>query len=97
MSTITPSEVQRIAALARLGLTDEETKAAAHNLGNILNHFSVIQKVNTQKVPMADDVSGLHNVVRNDEALPNVLCSPETLLAAAPLVESGHIKVKAVF
>lgn len=96
-SNITPAVVTKIATLGRLGLTEAETKNAARQLTGILAHFSAIQAVITKNVSTSDAVSGLQNVSRPDEAKPEILASHEDLLAIAPAVAKGQIKVKAVF
>ncbi len=94
---ITPQEVKKIANLARLGLSDQELQASAKNLADILDHFAVIQKVDTSAVAEATNMSDLHNITRADEAQPHMLCSTDELLANAPSIQGRHIKVKAVF
>lgn len=97
MPGISQDEVKRIAALARLGLSDEEVQAATNDLSSILGHFSTIQAVDTKGVPTADDASGLRNVMREDTAVKEHLCSTESLLAAAPEIQNSQVKVHAVF
>lgn len=97
MPDISLDQVKQVAQLARLGLTDTEADQAAQDLGNILSHFSEIQKIDTQNVPTSDDVTGLKNITRSDEAEPEVLCSHASLMNAAPETTQGQIKVKAVF
>lgn len=94
--SITPEDVKHIAALARLGLTDEEIKQAAKNLSNILDHFSQIQAIDTTNVPTYDNATGLTNVTREDKAEPDAHGTCQTLLKAAPNTKDGHIKVPAV-
>lgn len=94
---VTEKEVRRIAALARLGLTDAEITKATSDLSGILSHFSVIQNIDTQNVPMAADASGLKNVARIDKAEPDVLAAPSELIELAPEHLDGEIKVKAIF
>lgn len=94
---ITPLEVQRIAGLARVGLSADEQARAAQQISSILAHFSVIQKIDTQGVPTSDDVTSLKNVTRDDQANAEALSSTATLLAAAPELQDNQFKVKAVF
>lgn len=94
---ITPEEVQKIAALARLGLTEQEQERAATQISGILDHFSVIQKIDTKDVPTSDDVTGLSNVTRDDEAHAEALCATDAILEAAPELKDKQIKVKAIF
>lgn len=94
---INRAEVERIARLARLALTEEEAERLTRDLQSILEHFSVLQSVNTKDVPPAADFSGLKNVTRPDAAQPDELCSSAALLELAPQKHDGHFKVKAVF
>jgi len=94
---ISEGEVRRIAALARLGVTDEEVTKATASLQSILQYFSKIQAIDTEGVPTADDSSGLKNVTREDKAAIEVLAAHKTLVEAAPKTLRGHIKAKSVF
>ena len=94
---VTPEDVRKVAELGRLGLSDEEIKKATQQLSGILDHFSEIQKITTKGVPTSDDVTGLKNVMREDEAKQDDLCKAKDLLAAAPEMKDGQFKVKAVF
>ncbi len=94
---ITKEEVQRIAKLARLKLTDEEIKAAVKDLSGILEHFSAIQNIDTEGVPTSDDASGLINVMREDIAEQGSIASGEDVVNAAPETKDGQLKVKSVF
>lgn len=95
--TITPQDVSKIAGLARLGLTaDEQTRAAAQ-ISGILEHFSVIQKIDTKGIPTSDDVTGLSNVTRDDNAQAEILCTTDAVLDNAPELKNKQLKVKAVF
>jgi len=96
-ANVTPKEVKKVAHLGRLGLTDEEVHRATQQLSGILDHFSEIQKIKTKNVPTSDDVTGLKNVTRPDEAKPEELCTREELLDRAPEMKNGQFKVKAVF
>lgn len=94
---VTPAEVKKVAQLGRLGLTDEEIQRATAQLSGILDHFSAIQKIKTKNIPTSDDVTGLKNVTRADEAKPEELCLTDELLQAAPEIKNRQFKVKAVF
>lgn len=96
-AAITESDVQRMAGLARLGVTAEETTQLTRDLRGILDHFSAIQMLETATVPMAIDVSGRSSVARQDEVVADALCTPAVLLAAAPAVQRQQVQVHAVF
>lgn len=93
---ITSSTVKRIASLARIGLTKEEAVTTTRQLTDILNHFSLIQNIDTGQTATADDVTGLHNITRDDKPQADCLCTAQDLLSAAPEVQKKHIKVESV-
>ena len=93
---ITPAEVSRIAALSRLGLTIAEEQEAASKLGSILQHFTLIQAIDTAGVAPTDAMSGLVNVSRPDVIWDTPLCETTALLAGAPATYRNHVQVKAV-
>ena len=95
--TISKQEVERIAQLARLGLTDKEISQATQNLSGVLEHFSKIQEIDTSDTPTSDDVTGLTNITRADKTTKEALCSTSVLLDNAPESHKGQIKAKAVF
>jgi len=87
-------EVLHIARLARMALTEEEITRLSGQLSNLLEHFEVLQEVNTDNVePMAQSVE-LRSVMRED----NVALSlpPEDVLANAPRREGEYFRVRAV-
>lgn len=89
--------VEEIAVLARLGLTEDEIAEQVPSLNDVLSHFSTIQQINTKDTPASDDVTGLTNVTRPDQALIDPLCPGEILLDQAPATLKRQIKVPAVF
>ena len=50
--TISLDEVRHIAALARLGITHDQARAAAVELSSILEHMQVLSQVDTSDVDM---------------------------------------------
>ncbi|MEX2055031.1 MAG: Asp-tRNA(Asn)/Glu-tRNA(Gln) amidotransferase subunit GatC [Candidatus Andersenbacteria bacterium] len=96
MATISQADVERVAQLGRLHLTDTELRETVQTLNSILDYFSAIQTIDTSVVVAATDVSGLNNVTRQD-AVGAPLASAEELLARAPKSVRSHIQVQAVF
>jgi aspartyl-tRNA(Asn)/glutamyl-tRNA(Gln) amidotransferase subunit C len=87
-------EVLHIARLARVDLTEEEITRMSEQLSNLLEHFEVLQKVNTEGVfPTAQSVT-LKSVMREDEVKPSL--PADDVLANAPKRESNCFKVKPV-
>jgi len=87
-------EVQHIALLARLGMTEAELERFREQLSNILENFEVLQQVDTSEVPPTSQAIPLQSVVRNDEVAPSL--PPDDVLANAPQREGEFFRVKPV-
>lgn len=94
--TISKDQVQHIARLARLKLTDVEVDKFSTQLSAIFEYVDLLNEVDTEGVAPTSQVTGLENVMREDEV--TTLCEPRELLACSPLpIEKDQIKVKSVF
>jgi aspartyl-tRNA(Asn)/glutamyl-tRNA(Gln) amidotransferase subunit C len=87
-------EVLRIARLARLGLTEAEITRLSEQLSNLLEHFQVLQQVDTTGVPPTAQSVALQSVMRDDVVSPSL--PPEDVLANAPRREDDCFRVRAV-
>jgi aspartyl-tRNA(Asn)/glutamyl-tRNA(Gln) amidotransferase subunit C len=94
MSKITPQEVRRIAALANIGLSEDEVVHFSSELGQIVEFVEQLKSVETDGVAPTDQVTGLEDVWRTDKVEPGL--THEDLKANAPDWEDGHFKVKRV-
>ena len=94
MSKIGVSEVERVAKLARLGLSAEEASRLAVELGQIVEFVERQQSVDVENVEPTDQVTGLVDVWREDIIKPSL--TREELLANAPEQKDGYIVVKRV-
>jgi aspartyl-tRNA(Asn)/glutamyl-tRNA(Gln) amidotransferase subunit C len=84
-------DVDHVARLARLSLTEEERERFRTQLGLILEHAERVREVAADDVePTAQPVPQT-NVFRDDEPEPTL--TPEEALAGAPEVEAGRFKV----
>ncbi len=92
---ISKKEVEKIARLARLELTEGEVVRYAGELSVILGYVGQLQEVDTENVAATSQVTGLSNVMREDAV--DACDNPEELVALAPEHQDGLIKVKAVF
>jgi aspartyl-tRNA(Asn)/glutamyl-tRNA(Gln) amidotransferase subunit C len=95
MSKIGTEEVRRIAALAHIGLSDEEAASMSVELGQIMEFVEQLQSVDTTDIEPTDQVTGLVDVMRPDEVRA-VSLSREELLANAPEQQDGYVKVRRV-
>ncbi len=87
-------EVLHIARLARVGLTEAEVDKLSEQLSNILEHFEVLQQVDTTDVPPTTQSIDLMNVLKSDEVAASLLQSQ--VLANAPRREDDFFRVRAV-
>jgi len=87
MLTITKEEVEHIAKLARIRLSEDEKEKMTSELGAILAYVSKLNEIDTTGVEPTAQVTGLENVFRKD--------TPEGRIEADLI--KGHLKVKAVF
>ena len=84
-------DIEHVARLARLELTDEEKARLREQLGVILEHAAKVREVATSDVPPTAYAIPRSNVLRPDELVPSL--SLEDVLANAPEVESDRFKV----
>ncbi|MBU4360813.1 Asp-tRNA(Asn)/Glu-tRNA(Gln) amidotransferase subunit GatC [Candidatus Parcubacteria bacterium] len=96
---ISKQEVQHIAKLARLDLSELEIKKYQDQLGEILDYVEKLQEVDTNGVETADGgTMDLENVWRDDSQQLTVNSQQLTknLINMAPDVENGLVKVKKI-
>lgn len=91
---LSKEEVQHIAKLARLGLTDEEVKKFQKELSSILDYVEKLKGVDIKNVVPASHAVLVENVIRKDEIK---LKDREKLLPNAPEIKDKFIKVTSVF
>ncbi|MFW6115862.1 MAG: Asp-tRNA(Asn)/Glu-tRNA(Gln) amidotransferase subunit GatC [Chloroflexota bacterium] len=84
-------EVERIADLARLALSEEEIARYQGQLSAILEHFERLQELDTEGIPATSTVLALRSVVRDDELRP--LLERGKMLENAPETEEGCFRV----
>ena|SRR5947209_2839085 len=94
--SITKKDVEQVARLARLALTEDEKERYTAQLASILTYVEKLNQLDTRSVPPTAHVLPVSNVWREDRAEPNVLASTEDLLNNAPEREGPFFKVKKV-
>jgi aspartyl-tRNA(Asn)/glutamyl-tRNA(Gln) amidotransferase subunit C len=91
MPVITREEVARLAALARISLSDAELDAMAGQLDAIARAVAVVSAAVDDAVPATSHPIPMTNVFRADRVTPSM---PRTeALSAAPATEAGQFKV----
>ena len=87
-------DIEHVARLARLELTDEEKARLRDQLGVILENAAKVSEVATDDVPPTAYAIPRSNVLRPDEVTPSL--SVEEVLSNAPEVEDDRFKVPKV-
>ena len=90
---ISKEEVEHIAKLARLELSEAEVKKMQKDLTSILDYFNLLKNVPAIKT-VSLQASGTH--ARKDEVLPRIAGVAEKLIVASPDKKDGYIKVKTI-
>lgn len=88
------TEVEHIAELAKLKLTEAEEEKFREQLSAILEYADMLNQLDTEAIPPTATVLPLRNVMRPDEVRPSF--SSQEILANAPDEEEGCFKIKAV-
>ena len=87
-------DVLHIARLARISLSREEVEMYRRQLSEILEHFTVLQEVDTAGVPPTANPLSLSNVMKEDKVKPSI--PTDDVLLGAPHKEDRFFKTKAV-
>jgi len=88
-------EIEKLAELARIGLSEEEKQKLLKDAEDILAFVSQVQEVKTDDSAEAR-VGVPHNVLREDENPHESGIYTEALLAQAPDTEKRYVKVKRI-
>lgn len=88
------AQVDHVAKLAQLALTDQEREIFRDQLSSILGHAERLQELDTDDIPPTATVLPLENVMRDDEIQPSLPL--DEVLANAPAVEDNCFRVPLV-
>jgi aspartyl-tRNA(Asn)/glutamyl-tRNA(Gln) amidotransferase subunit C len=94
---ISKEEVQHIAKLARLGITEKEEKKFQRELSKILDYIKQLKEVDISNVLSTSHSISVENVMRKDEIKQQDSEVKKKILGQAPDKKEGHIKVKSIF
>jgi len=87
-------DVEHIALLARLHLSEEEKERYRQQLSNILDHISKLQELDTRDVPPMGSMAVEQSRLRED--VPGPAMPREDLLRNAPDVSDDQFRVPPV-
>jgi len=89
--SISHAEVEHLARLSRLALTDDELDQYAAQLDSILAHVAQVSEVAADDVPPTAHPAQLANVLRADAVVPGL--TTDEALSGAPAVEQDRFAV----
>lgn len=88
---ITKKEVEHVARLARLELSEQEKETLTDQLSNILTYVEQLNELDTNGVEPTSHVLDINNVMRED--VPEASLPQDLALANGPDKALGHYKV----
>ncbi len=93
---ITKRDVQHVAKLARLGLTEREAKKFQKELSKILDFIERLKEVDILKVEPTSHSIKVENIMREDRVKIEGLEVRKKLVEMAPEEKGGYVRVKAI-
>ena len=84
-------DIEKVARLARLELSEEEKKTFENQLEQVLTHMEQLNRLDTTGVKPTSHAIPIQNAFREDETRPSF--QQEEVLGIAPEEENGHFRV----
>ncbi|TFG67868.1 MAG: Asp-tRNA(Asn)/Glu-tRNA(Gln) amidotransferase subunit GatC [Thermomicrobiales bacterium] len=94
MTILSRSDVEHVAHLARLGLTDDELTRLESELNHIMDQYAILAELPTDDIPPTAQTIELENILREDVVIPSL--PVEAVLANAPASDGDFIVVPAI-
>lgn len=91
MSSLSRDDVAKLAALARIEMSEEELVSLSSQFGMILDAVARVQEVNLDGVIPTSHPQPIQNVFREDEVRPSL--TPVQALSGAPAQEEQRFRV----
>lgn len=88
-------QVKKVAQLANLPISEADETKFASQLSAILDYIDQLNQVNTDNVEPTFNVTGLENVLQDDQANPSL--SQEKAISNGSETKEGYFVTKGVF
>lgn len=89
-------EIEHLATLSRIRLSDEELTNLAGELSSIVEYVSVVKDIAADDADAAPQVGARHTIFRADEVLNEPDQYTKAILAEAPTTEGRYLSVKKI-
>lgn len=94
MAALSRTDVEHVAHLARLGLTDAELSRLEGELNHILDQYAILTELPTDDIPPTAQTIELENILREDVVTASL--PVEAVLSNAPASAGDFIVVPAI-
>jgi aspartyl-tRNA(Asn)/glutamyl-tRNA(Gln) amidotransferase subunit C len=94
MATLSRTDVEHVAYLARLGLAEEELARLEGQLNHILDQYAILTQLDTEHIAPTAQTIELENILRDDVATDSF--PVEDAIRNAPECEGEFIVVPAI-
>jgi aspartyl-tRNA(Asn)/glutamyl-tRNA(Gln) amidotransferase subunit C len=91
VATLSRKDVEHVAHLARLGLTEEELARLEGQLNHIVDQYAVLAQLDTEHIPPTAQTIEVDNILRSDEVRPGLTANE--VLGNAPGRSGAYIVV----
>ena len=92
-------DIEKLAKLARIELTEEEKQTYLKDISAILNYVDQIKEVVGKvgrETPLRQGFAGLKNVMRDDETKDEASINTEAIVTEFPQKQGNYLKVKKI-
>ena len=90
---INSGQVDHIAKLARIKLTEKEEEKFANDLSSILDYIDKLNEVDTKNVKPIQQITELNNITRSDIVTNKKQETRDQILNQAPETQNNYFKV----
>lgn len=94
---LTKEDINKLALLARLDLSEEEKEKFRVQLGSILDYVSKLNELDTSTIGSVRQIAGLHNAFRTDAMRATDPAEHDLLLKNFPKRRGDLLETKEVF
>lgn len=93
---LTKEEIQQIADLARIELTEDEIIQRQKDLSNVLGYFEKLSELNTDDVEEIGHITGMKDIFRNDFINEATDTEKKCIMDNVLKENDGYIQVKTI-